>query len=146
MREKLLALVRRFRMVLSYFSGSVLSTVFDVALVWLLLHRFHLPLVTANTAGVVTGFVVGFFFHVRQTFTTRYTPLTFTVYLLTFLLGLAAANWLIATSYALVSPYLSETWSFLVSKGVSVAVPFFGLYFLRKWLYGLVRAWEERRG
>ncbi len=145
MKEQIVALCRRFRMLLSYFSHSVICTAVDVALVWILLKTTALPLVAANTVGVITGFILGFFLDVRLTFLSRYSPLTFAVYLGTFLLGLALADWLILRTYELVRPSVSESLAFLIGKGASVVIPFFALYFLRKFLYGLVRRREEKK-
>jgi len=135
-------LLKHYKMVLTYFSHSVLSTVLDTAIVWWLLKYMKLDITWANTCGVAAGFVVGFFLDVKRTFCSNYTPATFSVYFGTFLLGLALANVLITTSYDMVSTFLPQGWAFLFSKGVSVAIPFFAMYIVRKFAY---QAIERRR-
>lgn len=129
------AVLKRYRMILTYFSHSVMSTVLDVVIVWLLLHRLQLDIVWANTCGVVAGFLLGFLLDVKRTFRKDYSPGTFAVYFGTFLLGLVLADVLISGTYRAVSGSLPQGLAFLVSKGVSVAVPFFALYFIRKYAY-----------
>lgn len=134
-------LLKRYAMILSYLSHSVLSTVLDTAIVWLLLRGTELDIVRANTCGVVAGFVLGFLLDIKRTFRTNYSPATFAVYFGTFLLGLGLANVLISAAFNAVGGILPEALAFLVSKGVSIVVPFFAMYFVRKFAYGAI----ERR-
>lgn len=134
-------LLKRYAMILSYLSHSVLSTLLDTAIVWLLLRGTELDIVPANTCGVVAGFVLGFLLDIKRTFRTNYSPAAFAVYFGTFLLGLALANVLISSTYDAVSGVLPQTLAFLVSKGVSIVVPFFAMYFVRKFAYAAI----ERR-
>jgi len=135
-------LLKRYKMVLTYFSHSVLSTVLDTAIVWWLLKYMKLDITLANTCGVVSGFVLGFFLDVKRTFRSNYTPATFAVYFGTFLLGLVLANILITTTYGAAGILLPQGWAFLFSKGVSVVVPFFAMYIVRKFAYQKI---EKRR-
>lgn len=128
-------LLLRFQTILTYLSHSILSTILDSVIVWMLFQHMDVSLTVANTAGVVAGFVLGFFLDVKRTFRSHYTTAAFAVYFGTFLAGLLLANALIKGTYAVVDPYLPEVWSFLISKGVSVAVPFFAMYFVRKYAY-----------
>lgn len=137
-------LLQRFSMLLSYFSHSVLSTLLDVVLVWLLMNRAGVPLVAANTIGVVAGFLLGFLLDVKSTFRTAYSLLSFLVYFGTFLLGLALADGLIALAYRLTEDLFSPKVSFLLSKGVSIVLPFFALYFVRKRLYQMLQARKKK--
>lgn len=130
---------KRYQMILTYFSHSVLSTLLDVVIVWLLLNYAQMDITWANTCGVVAGFVLGFLLDVKRTFNKEYTPLTFMVYFGTFLLGLALADVLITVTYGALEGYLPRAWSFLISKGVSVVVPFFFLYGVRKFAYQKIR-------
>lgn len=129
------AALKRYSMILTYFSHSILSTLLDTAIVWLILNHLELDIVWANTCGVVAGFVLGFLLDVKRTFQTDYTPAAFAVYFGTFLLGLALADILISATYNAVIGSLPQPLAFLISKGVSVAVPFFAMYFIRKFAY-----------
>lgn len=133
------AVLKRYRMILTYFSHSVLSTVLDTVIVWLLLNHFQHDIVWANTCGVVAGFILGFLLDMKRTFQTDYSLTVFSVYFGTFLLGLVLADALISVTYEAASGRFSHTLAFLISKGVSIAVPFFAMYFIRKFAYKAIR-------
>ena len=132
------AALKRYGMIITYLFYSVLSTVLDTAIVWLLLNHWQMDIVWANTCGVVAGFVLGFLLHVKRTFRLDYTAAVFVVYFGTFLLGLGLANFLISTTYAAVSGSFSPALAFLISKGVSIVVPFFVMYYIRKFAYNAI--------
>lgn len=137
------AVFKRYGMILTYLSHSILSTLLDTAIVWLILNHLGFDIIWANTCGVVAGFVLGFLLDVKRTFRTDYTPAAFAVYFGTFLLGLALANILISATYNAVSGSLPQPLAFLISKGVSVAVPFFAMYFIRKFAYRAIRKRDQ---
>jgi len=132
----------RYKMVLTYFSHSVLSTVVDTVIVWCLLRYVRMDITWANTCGVAAGFILGFFLDVKRTFHSNYSAAAFAVYFGTFLLGLGLANVLITVTYEALIALIPQGWAFLLSKGVSVVVPFFAMYFVRKFAY---REIERRR-
>lgn len=136
-------LFKKFEKIIKYFCFSALSTLLDVAVVWVLLHQFKVDLVIANTVGVISGFILSYLLSSKTVFDTELGAPGFIIFFGTFLLGLVAADALISGSYRLIRPHISEHFAFLISKGVSIVIPFFGLYFLRKWLYGLLR---KRKG
>lgn len=125
----------KYRRIIRYFGCSVLSTVLDTAVVWVLFHVFSVSLGYSNTVGVVAGFLLSFFLSAKFVFQTKYGILSFLIYLITFLFGLAVANILIIKSYAFAIAWVSEGMAFLFAKGVSIVLPFFVLYFIRKKLY-----------
>lgn len=118
-----------------YFYYSVIVAIFDVAIVWGLLRFTDTHLVAANTIGVVSGFLFHYILASKSVFRTEYGVAGFLVYLVTFLFGLLLANSLIYVSYEFLFFRLPEDLRILASKGVSVAVPFFVMYYLRKRLY-----------
>lgn len=125
----------KYRNIIRYFGFSVLATVVDTTAVWVLFHFFLAGLGFSNTVGVILGFILDFFLSAKFVFQTKYGVLSFLIYLLTFLFGLFIANFLIIQSYALAIQSVSEGLAFLFAKGVSIVLPFFVLYFIRKKLY-----------
>jgi putative flippase GtrA len=104
-------------------------TVLDVAASRLC--ELFLPLVAANTIGVVLGFTVQYFLVSNRVYNSRNTA-TFVKFLLTFFLGLLLANgivWLFREQFFGGSDSLL---AFAVSKGASIVLPFFAIYFIRK--------------
>lgn len=118
-----------------YLFYSIVVTIIDVIAVWLLMKLFKVPLVYANTIGVILGFVIHYFLASKSVFDTSYGILGFAVYLGTFIFGIAFANYLIYVCYHYIFYFLSANLNFLLSKGVSIALPFFIQYYVRKYIY-----------
>lgn len=123
----------------NYFFYSVIVMVVDTGIVWALVRFSSLHLVTANTIGVVTGFLLHYFLASKTVFDTEYGAGGFIIYLTTFLFGLAFANWLIFMSYHYIFHAFALDLRILMSKGVSVAVPFFVMYYIRRYLFRLLK-------
>lgn len=137
-------LILRFKNIIQYGLFSVASTVVDTIAVWLLFNGAGMELVYANTIGIILGFILDFFLSSKFVFNTKYGLRSFLIYLGTFIFGLLLANFLITTSYDFASLYFSEGPAFLISKAVSIVLPFFLLYFVRKGLYNLLnRRYKE---
>lgn len=138
------AIWHRFEKIIRYLFCSIISTVFDVAIVWCLYHLAGVSLVVANTVGVVAGFLISYVLSARQVFETRYDAASFAIFFATFLMGLVCADGLILWTEHLVSPFLPKGWAFLVSKGVSIVGTFFLMYFVRK--YAFQKLESKRKG
>ena len=122
--------------ILRYFLISCLATVVDVALVWLLYKRMGYPVIPANTAGVVTGFLVSYLLSARYVFRAASGVRGFSVFFGTFLGGLVLADALIYWGEAVLFAGIPSPWHFFSSKGLSIVVPFFLMYFVRRAIYG----------
>lgn len=112
-----------------YFLISVFVTVLDVSTSRLC--ELFTEVVIANTIGVVVGFIVQYFLTSRHVYNSK-DIIIFIKFLTTFLFGLLLANAIV---------YICRTWifqdsetlfAFLASKGLSIVIPFFLLYFVRK--------------
>lgn len=119
----------------NYFLYSVIVSIIDTGIVWGLVRFSPIHLVTANTIGVITGFFLHYILASKSVFNTEYGLAGFIVYLATFLFGLVFANWLIFVSYHYAFNAYSVDLRILLSKGVSVGVPFFAMYYIRKQLF-----------
>ena len=128
-------LIRRHRELLLYALVSILSAVLDTAVAWFLFSALGQNILLANTAGVILGFLLHYLAASRSVFKAGYGLRGFAVYLGTFLLGLGLADLLVWSAYRLTRPLLPEGVSFVLSKGVSVVLPFFVLYYLRLFLF-----------
>jgi putative flippase GtrA len=121
--------------IMRYFLYSVFVTFIDTAIVWVLYRMLFFDVVTANTIGVVTGFVIHYILSSKAVFQTKFGVISFTIYLGTFFMGLVLADLLIFLGEHYIFVGLSENLSFLLSKGISIAIPFFFLYFTRRTLF-----------
>ena len=118
-----------------YFINACLSMVIDVGIVFLLYNYCKVSLVVANTIGVFAGFLVGYLLTSKYVFREARGIKGSVYYILTFFLGLLMADWLIHIGNTVLFANTSHGINFIMSKGISVVIPFFFLYYLRKWIY-----------
>lgn len=123
------------RPLLSYLFNSVVVTVLDSVIVWILYRLLKVDLLVSNTVGVITGFIVHYILSVKAVFRTKYDTVSFIVYLATFLFGLVLADYLIYIGEHNLFLNAGADASFLLSKGISIVLPFFLLYFIRKLIF-----------
>ena len=130
---------QKHRAIVKYFFYSCISTVLDAITVRILFHTFELDLVLANTLGVVLGFIVSYLLSSKSVFNVDVGIASFAVFFGTFLLGLVIANVLIDNTYCLVIGHIPEILAFWLGKLASIVIPFFIMYYLRKFLYAKLR-------
>lgn len=135
MKAFIIEVYKKFKKIFQYLFFSILSTLLDTTVVWIAFHILNLNLTIANTAGVITGFFLSYFLSLKTVFDTRHGIGAFAIYGSTSIIGLILANYLITTTYAFSIAYFSKWFAFLLSKGVSIVLPFFVMYFMRKYLY-----------
>ena len=129
----------------NYFLYSVIVAIVDTSLVWGFVRFTVFGLITANTIGVITGFLLHYILSSKSVFKTDYGTAGFAIYLGTFLFGLVFANWLIYISYEYIFTLFSIDLSILLSKGVSIAGPFFAMYYMRKHLFLMLNRKRKER-
>ena len=100
-----------------------------MAIVWALYNKAGLNITLANTIGVVAGFLLGYVLASKRVFEANYSMPSFLIYFGTFLGGLVLADVLITVTHRSLITSCPEWFAFLVSKGVSVVVPFFAIHF-----------------
>ncbi len=141
--DRLLELAGKNKSLFTYFYISVIVTIVDVLIVWVLRNGFGLGIVEANTAGVVSGSILQYFLVSRHVFYVEYGIPGVMVFFGTFLFGLVLADWIIWLSSEFLLEALDKNLNLLVSKGFSIAIPFFILYGLRRFLFGLLKKRNE---
>lgn len=131
---------------LLYLCYSIIVTMVDISIVWLLHRIFSINIVAANTIGVISGTVIHYLLSIKSVFNFDYGVSGFSIYFITFLFGLSLADALIYIGNSYLFNTLTDNLNFLLSKGLSVVVPFFCLYYLRKLLYRNAKRNKERNG
>ena len=126
----------RLSPMMRYLFYSVMVTFIDTTIVWVLYRVLQVDLVAANSVGVITGFIVHYTLSSKSVFQTDLGLAGFAIYLGTFLLGLIFADSLIYLGEHELFHHLNANLSFSLSKGISIIVPFFFLYLIRKMLFG----------
>ena len=108
---------------------SVFVTIIDIATCRLC--EMWVPPVAANTVGVVTGFIIQYFLTAKHVYNKNNIK-SFVVFLWTFFVGLIFANSIVYVSRTFFFAGSDSSLAFLTSKGLSIVLPFFLMYFLRK--------------
>ena len=153
--------IRNHKNFVNYFLISCTVTVIDFALVLIctkvLAHyypdpaviciipkflEFSMTEIIANTVGVVTGFTIQYILCTRKVYAGSDWK-TFAAFFGTFLIGLALADILYGGAMEVVFHGEKTFFPMVVSKGVSVVIPYFVMYFLRKALIR-ERTYEEK--
>jgi len=106
-------------------SVTVVDVIISYCLEWVMLPN------AASAIGTVTGFIIQYFLVTKHVFAGR-TKRAMLIFFLTFLLGLALAQAIIYFFRQWVFVGNDSTIVFLVSKGMSMVIPFFVTYALRK--------------
>ncbi len=128
---------------LLYLFYSIIVTIVDISIVWVLHGIFLINIVVANTIGVILGSVLHYLLSSKSVFSFEYGLSGFAIYFITFLFGLILADVLIYWGNIYIFDTLTDNLNFLFSKGLSVIVPFFCLYYLRKLLYTMAKSNKE---
>ena len=131
-------LFKRFSILIRYGINSIVTTVVDTAIVWILV-KMGISIVAANTTGVIVGFLLGYVLTAAYVFQAAKGKMGFVIYFGTFLIGLVLADYLIWLGNTRLFAVFSESVNFLLSKGLSIVVPFFVMYFLRKILLFFIK-------
>jgi putative flippase GtrA len=130
--------MKNFTPLFRYLLYSLVVTIFDVAIVWVLYRLFHINILIANTVGVFSGFIGHYLLASKSVFNTDYGVLGLIIYFSTFLVGLAMADVLIYLGKYYLFKSIQIDINFFLSKGLSIVVPFFSLYYMRKSLFEII--------
>lgn len=139
-----LYLPKKIPQLLLYLCYSIIVTMIDISIVWVLHKIFNINIVAANTVGVLSGTVLHYLLSIKSVFNFDYGVSGFSIYFITFLFGLSLADALIYIGDSYLFNILTDNLNFLLSKSLSVVVPFFCLYYLRKLLYRIAKRNIER--
>lgn len=114
-----------------YFLISCLASVVDLFISNYLYNIMQINYLIACNLGIVAGFLFQYFTGMKYIFKDGSRVKSFIIYVCTFVIGLLLASVTMWTSYNIFSM------SFLYSKLMSMAVPFFVTYLTRRMLLGV---------
>lgn len=133
--------IRLHKAFLLYGIISVFVTLVDISVCRI--SEIWLESVAANTIGVITGFIIQYFLTARHVYNKNNLK-SFIVFLWTFFVGLVFANSIVYIFRTFVFVGSDSGIAFMISKGFSIVLPFFLMYFLRKKLMPPSDGSEER--
>lgn len=136
--EKIKSWIREHHNFVIYFTISCFITVLDVFVSFVVekgisvgFPAFTGAALIGNAAGVITGFIVQYILCTRKIYAGSNLR-TMMIFFLTWLLNIGIAEGIIYVVRSLIFHNADGMIYFLVGKGVSIIIPFFITYFLRK--------------
>ena len=117
---------------LTYLACSVLTAGIEFVLGWVLLQFFPQSIVVTNVCAIAVSSVVHYALTTRLAFGAKRTAGNALAYALTFVLGLVLQNAIIWACYEHLLQAAPHFLRYVASKGLSLVVPFFVLYYMRK--------------
>lgn len=136
--EKIRSLIEKYSQVIKYFIISCGTAVIELCIGLLLINLLHLSEVVSNTAGILIGSAIHYVCVTKKVFDRSVDIRTVVIYISTFLLGMLIQNGVVWAVCRLLVGVVGKSIGYTVSKVTSLAVSFFVLYGVRKFLYAKV--------
>lgn len=127
--EILKEILSKYRRIFRYGINSIIVTIFDTIIVFLLFSYLGVNLIVSNSIGILVGFLIHYYISIKTVFAMESNRIAFIVYLGSSLIGLVVADYIILTFYEMLG------FSLLLSKIASIVIPFFIIYNIRKTIY-----------
>lgn len=138
-------LIVKHQKLLTYVGCSLATAILETAVGWCLLNLTSLTIVIANTVAILIGAAAHYFLTLALVFKLRSNVQSALAYGITFALGIVLQNLIIWLSYDHLLASLSDFWRYLLSKGLSLAIPFFLMYYLRSVINQAIQARREKK-
>ena len=138
--ESVKALISKRRKLLVYLLCSLATAALETGVGWCLIRLFPINIVYANTIAILVGAAAHYLLTLSLVFQMRGSLQSALAYALTFVLGLLFQNAIIWLFYQVVFDNSGLFWQFLISKGLSLALPFFLTYYLRTKINQAIKA------
>lgn len=135
---KIRSLIEKYLQVIKYFIISCGTAVIELCIGLLLINLLHLSEVVSNTAGILIGSAIHYVCVTKKVFNRSVDIRTVVIYISTFLLGMFIQNGVVWGVCRLLDGVVGKSIGYTVSKVASLAVSFFVLYGVRKFLYAKV--------
>lgn len=136
--EKIRSIIEKYSQVIKYFIISCGTAVIELCIGLLLINLLHLSEVVSNTAGILIGSAIHYVCVTKKVFDRSVDIRTVVIYISTFLLGMLIQNGVVWAVCRLLVGVVGKSIGYTVSKVASLAVSFFVLYGVRKFLYAKV--------
>ncbi|KPU42809.1 GtrA-like protein [Oxobacter pfennigii] len=109
-----------------YFMISCFASILDFSLAYFLYKVIGINYIISSNFGLITGFVFQYFAGMKYVFQTNRDIHSFIIYMATFAMGVFIANSTLWLGFDVMEL------SFIISKTLSMGMPFFITYFIRK--------------
>ncbi|MBN1891363.1 MAG: GtrA family protein [Clostridiales bacterium] len=118
--------------IIIYLLCSVIAALVESGIGWLLLQVLTFHIVVINTMAIITGAVIHYFLTSIFVFKVKKNVASVIVYVISFGFGILLQNAVIWLLYDVLLKSESQGIRYAVSKALSLAIPFFIVYYVRK--------------
>lgn len=132
---------QKYRKIITYLMCSVASALVESGIGWILLHTIPVDIVITNIMAIVAGAVVHYFLTTLFVFKVKNSGASVLVYAITFGLGVLLQSAVISFFYWILAD-MNEVIRYIFSKGLSLAIPFVVIYYVRSKLNERLRRKE----
>lgn len=137
MAEKIYNLLIKYRQIIVYGLCSAFTCVLETIIGYILKNYVGIELIIANSASILIGAIIHYLLVTNKAFKLSISLWNCFVYIITFVLGFVLQNIVMKVSYDSILYILPELYRYTISKFASVVVPFFFVYYVRKYLYSI---------
>lgn len=103
-------------------------------------------IVMTNTVAVILSACVHYVMIQNFVFAQKSNIESVFVYILSFGIGIVLQDGLIWLMYDKLLVGMTDSWRYLISKGISLVIPFFALYFIRSKLNQAIKERKQKKG
>lgn len=136
--------LKRNRQPIVYLLCSLVTTLAEMLLGWLILNWLPERIVVANTVSLILGGFVHYHLTTRYAFRVKHTVVGAAAYTATFCLGLAVQDVAVYLLYHKLLYALGEGVQYLLSKLISMLLNLVITYFLRDWMNRRIQAHAQK--
>lgn len=134
---------KQYKRILKYLFCSIFTAFLEWVWGWVLLGwGITDSIIIVNTITIFIGALVHYFITMSMVFEKKNNIKSFAVYLISFCLGLLMQNFMIWLFYDEILKHANEWMKYSISKGMSLVVPFFLLYFVRIRLNQMITGYD----
>ena len=126
-----------------YLACSILTAGIEYVLGWLLLQAFPQALIATNTVAILASSAVHYALTTKFAFGVKHNVSNAAVYAITFVLGLLLQNVILWLFYDIVLAGMTQIVRYTISKSLSLGIPFFLMYYIRKTLNEVIARRKE---
>lgn len=141
----MLTFLKKYRGILIYLSCSGVTAFIEMGIGWNLL-KILPNIVLTNTIAIIISAIIHYFITLKFVFEQENSVGNVVIYVGTFIFGIFLQDFVIAVFYNYILADTTEFIRYILSKIVSLAIPFVVLYLLRSFLYKKYNAKKEEVG
>lgn len=132
---------KKYRKIITYLICSVIAALFEASIGWILLNALVFDIVITNIMAIFAGAVIHYFLTIIFVFKIKNSPASVLVYVITFGLGILLQSLVIKFFYVILAG-LPGVYRYIISKGLSLVIPFAVIYFVRNILNEKIKGKE----